>query len=138
MFQLQIAGVESMIVPQSVASTATVTGVVDTLGYEEVKVCVHLDTAASTASNPTTCELAESDDLTNYTDITGFVGDATDGFTIPAVSASLGTVIDPTIDVRARKRYLKLTLTPGGATQLVSALAVLSKAKESATPTVTG
>ena len=140
MFPLQLTNSVSVIVPQSVATTATETGNIDTLGYEECKVAVHLDTAASTASNPTTLKLSESDDtvVSNFADITGLVGDATDGFTIPAVSASLGTVVSLAVDCRARKRYLKLTLTPGGATQLVSATAELGKAKESASATVTG
>ena len=99
-----------------------------------------LDSAASTSNNPTTLKLSESDDTeaTNFSDITGFEGDATDGFTIPAVSGTLPTVVDMNVDCRARKRYLKVTLTPGVATQIVGATAVLGKAKESPTADVTG
>ena len=139
MFPLQLTSGVAVIKPQSVATTATVTGNIDTLGYEEVKVCVLLDSSASTSNNPSTLKLSESDDtvVTNFADITGFEGDATDGFTIPAVSASLPTVVDLAVDCRARKRYLKLTLTPGGATMIVGATAVLGKAKESAAANAT-
>lgn len=140
MFPLQNAKGVAVIKPQSVATTATATGTIDTLGYESVKVSVLLDSAASTTSNPVTLKLSESDDTeaTNFSDITGFEGDATDGFTIPAVSATLPTVVTLDVDSRARKRYLKVTLTPGGAAQLVGATAVLGKAKESASADATG
>ena len=137
MFPLQAASGQALIKPQSVASSATVTGVLDTLGYDEVKVCVLLDSSASTSNNPSTLSLSESDDLTTYTAITGMTGDATDDFTIPAVSASLPTVVDLNVDMRARKRYLKCTLTPGGATMIVGATAVLGKAAEMATADAT-
>ena len=140
MFPLQITKSVAVIKPQSVASNATATGTIDRLGYEEVKVNVLLDSAASTTSNPSVLKMSESDDTeaTNFADITGFVGDATDGFTIPAVSATLPTSVSLAVDCRARKRYLKLTLTPGGAAQLVGATAELGKAKESASADVTG
>ena len=35
------------------------------------------------------------------------------------------------VDCRARKRYLKVTITPAGTTQIVAATAVLGKAKDS-------
>jgi hypothetical protein len=137
MFPLQVAAGAALIKPQSVASTATVTGVLDTLGYDEVKVCVLLDSAATTSDNPSTLKLSESDDLTTYADITGLEGDATDGFTIPLVSGTLPTVVDLNVDCRARKRYLKLTLTPGEATMIVGATAVLGKAEQSPTADAT-
>ena len=139
MFPLQACEGVAVIKPQSVATTATVTGNIDTLGYDEVKVCVLLDSSASTSNNPATLKLSESDDtvVTNFADITGLEGDATDGFTIPAVSASLPTVVDLNVDCRARKRYLKLTLTTGGATMIVGATAALGKAEQMPTADAT-
>ena len=133
MFPLQNTGLVSVITPTSTATTATSTGNIDMLGYESVLVAVHLNSQAATSSNPATLKLSESDDtvVSNFADITGFVGDATDGFTIPAVSASLGTVVQMNVDCRARKRYLKVTITPAGTTQIVAATAVLGKAKDS-------
>lgn len=134
MFPLQNCGSVAVIKPASVASSATSTGVIDRLGYDEVKVQVLLDSAASTASNPAVLKLSESDDATTYTDITAFVGDATDGFTIPAVSATLPTVVEMNVDCRARKRYLKLSVTPStSGAMILGATAVLGKAKDSTT-----
>ena len=132
MFPLQNCGSVAVIKAASVASSATSTGVIDTLGYDEVKVVVLLDSAASTASNPAVLKLSESDDATTYTDITAFVGDATDGFTLPAVSATLPTVVELNVDTRARGRYLKLSVTPSTSGAMVlGATAVLGKAADS-------
>ena len=133
MFPLQSTGLVSVIIPVSTATNATAAGDIDTIGYESVLVAVQLDTAASTTSNPSVLKLSESDDtvVTNFTDITGFVGDATDGFTIPDVSATLATMIQLNVDSRARMRYLKVSITPAGAAQVVGAVAVLGKAKDS-------
>jgi len=131
MFPLQNAGSVAVIAPASTATNATATGVIDTLGYEEVKVCVLLDSAASTSNNPVTLALTESDDATTYAAIAAFTGDATDGFTIPNADTTNPQVVEMNVDARARKRYLKLTVTPGTAAQIVGAVAVLGKAKDS-------
>jgi hypothetical protein len=132
MFPLQNSGSVAVIKPASVASSATSTGVIDRMGYDEVKVVVLLDSAASTASNPVVLKLSESDDATTYTDITAFVGDATDGFTIPAVSATLPTVVELNVDARSRGRYLKLSVTPStSGAMILGATAILGKAKDS-------
>lgn len=134
MFPLQNAGSVAVIKAASVASTATSTGVIDTLGYDELKVIALLDSAANTASNPVVLKLGESDDATTYTDITGFEGDATDGFTIPPVSATLPTVVEMNLDLRARGRYIMLSVTPSTSGAMVlGATAVLGKAKDSTT-----
>jgi hypothetical protein len=131
MFPLQNAGSVAVIAPASTATNATASGVIDTMGYEEVKVCVLLDSAASTSNNPVTLSLTESDDATTYVAIAAFTGDATDGFTIPNADSVNPQVVELNVDARARKRYLKVTVTPGTAAQIVGAVAVLGKAKDS-------
>jgi hypothetical protein len=131
MFPLQNAGSVAVIAPASTATNATASGVIDTMGYEEVKVCVLLDSAASTSNNPVTLSLTESDDATTYVAIAAFTGDATDGFTIPNADTVNAQVVELNVDARARKRYLKVTVTPGTAAQIVGAVAVLGKAKDS-------
>jgi len=133
MFPLQNTGAVAVIAPASTATNATASGNVDTLGYDEVKVCVLLDSAAATSSNPSVLKLSESDDtvVTNFADITGFVGDATDGFTVPAADTDDPQVVELNVDARARKRYLKVSVTPAGAAQIVGAVAVLGKAEDS-------
>lgn len=131
MFPLQNAGSVAVIAPASTATNATASGVIDTMGYEEVKVCVLLDSAASTSNNPVTLSLTESDDATTYVAIAAFTGDATDGFTIPNADSVNPQVVELNVDSRARKRYLKVSVTPGTAAQIVGAVAVLGKAKDS-------
>lgn len=127
MFPLQNAGSVAVFAPASTATNATASGVIDRMGYDEVKVCVLLDSAAATSSNPSVLKLSESDDATTYTDITGFDGDATDGFTIPIADTEDPQVVELNLDCRARKRYLKVQVTPAGAAQIVGAVAVLGK-----------
>jgi len=131
MFPLQNAGSVAVIAPASTATNATASGVIDTLGYEEVKVCVLLDSAASTSNNPVTLSLTESDDATTYSAIAAFTGDATNGFTIPNADTANPQVVEMNVDCRARKRYLKVLVTPGTAAQIVGATAVVGKAKDS-------
>ena len=133
MFPLQHAGSVAVIAPASTATNATASGNIDTLGYDEVKVQVLLDSAGATSSNPSVLKLSESDDtvVTNFANITGFVGDATDGFTIPAADTANPQVVELNVDCRARKRYLKVSVTPAGAAQIVGAVACLGKAKDS-------
>jgi hypothetical protein len=61
------------------------------------------------------------------------VGGGVGGFTIPAVSdTSSAAVVKLDIDCRARKRYLRVSMTPG-ATATLGIVARLSRAEE--TPT---
>jgi len=132
MMPLQNTATVVAIKPQSVTSGATATGVIDRLGVEEVAVDVILDSQASTTSNPSVLKLQQSDitDATGYADITGFVGDATNGFVIPAAGTA-ATIVRLNVDCRSRKRYLKVLVSPDGATQMLSAVATFGKAKTS-------
>lgn len=133
MMPLQNTATKVAIKPQSVATTATASGHVDTLGYEEAAVDIALDSAGATSSNPATLKLQEAD-VTNdssFADITGFVGDATDGFTIPAADTASPQLVRLNLDLRKRKRYLRVVATPAGAAQLLAATVVLGKAKDS-------
>jgi hypothetical protein len=132
MMPLQNTATLVAIKPQSVTSGATATGVIDRLGFEEAAVDVILDSQASTTSNPSVLKLQQADttDATNFADITGFVGDATNGFVIPPAGAA-ATIVRLNVDCRSRKRYLRVVVSPDGATQLLSAVATLGKAKTS-------
>ena len=132
MMPLQNTATKVAIKPQSVTSGATASGLVDCLGYSEAAVDVILDSQGSTTSNPSVLKLSESNitDATGFADITGFVGDATNGFAIPAAGAA-ATIVRLNVDMRARKRYLKVTVSPDGATQILAAVVTLGKAKDS-------
>jgi len=133
MMPLQNTATKVAIKPQSLATTATATGNVDTLGYEEAAIDVALDSQAAASSNPAVLKISESDDtvVTNFADITALVGDGVGGFTIPNADTSDPQNIRLNVDLRARKRWLKVTLTPAGTTQLVGVSATLGKAKNS-------
>lgn len=118
----------------SVATNATATANIDTLGYQYLTVVVDLDTQSATSSNPAVLKLSESDDtvVTNFADISGFVGDT--DFTIPIAETTktekLAARFD--VDLRNRKRYIRFSLTSAGAAQIAGALAMLSRAQDSA------
>lgn len=130
MMPLQNVKTVSVIKPQSVATNATATGVIDRLGYDEVAINVHLDTAAATSSNPAVLKVGEGDTSTAFTDITALVGDGQGGFTIPAADTSAPQIIRLNLDARARKRYLQVSLTSAGAAQLAGVTADLNKADD--------
>lgn len=102
----------TLINPQSVGTTA-VTGVIDTLGLNHLEVLALLDTAATTVTI-TTLKLAEGDTTSAYTDITEFTGGtATGNFTLPVgpgTAAGTGQIIALDVDLRKRKRYLRVSL----------------------------
>jgi NAD(P)-dependent dehydrogenase (short-subunit alcohol dehydrogenase family) len=106
--------------PASVASTATTTCMFDTIGYDFAVIDVLSGTQATTDAAITTITLKESDDTvaTNFAAITAFTGAAATstsaGFAIPAVTVTgNGAGIHLQVDLRKRKRYLQLNMTPG-------------------------
>ena len=120
-----------IVIPQSVATNATASGSFDCLGYEYAEVDVILDTAAATSNNPATVTLYEGDTSTAFTAIAAFTGDdTTNGFTIPAADTSVAVIYGMFVDLRKRKRYLKLALTTAGAAQICGATYRLSRADE--------
>jgi len=117
----------------SVATTATATGWVDTLGYEYCSIDALLDSAAAVSSNPAVLKLSESKvtNVTSDTDLAVFTGDdTTDGFTIPDADTDSAQIVRFNVDLRTRERYLFIHITPAGAAQIVGAVARLSRAKE--------
>lgn len=133
MMNLQNCGARCMVFPLSKTAGATASGYIDCLGYDEAIIVALLDTQAATSSNPSVLKLSESDDLTTYADVTAFVGDGVGGFTVPAAGTSLGAgcTMPFYVDLRARKRYLKVTISPEGATQIVGAVAIMGRAENS-------
>ena len=100
----------------SATNGETITASVDTLGFNHLTLGLHLTTSNSTSNKPSVLKLSEADttDATNFSDITAFVGGGTGGFTIPAASTSTSTpnVYQFKVDLRGRKRYIKLSYSP--------------------------
>lgn len=115
----------------SLTNGATGTGSVDTLGYSRLSLDVLQTTSNNTTNNLSVCKLSESDttDATNYSDITAFVGDGADGFTIPAADTSSSQLYKFNLDLRARKRYIKFAGSPV-TTQSLTAIANLSRGEQ--------
>lgn len=102
----------------AVGSTATSTLTIDRLGYD------HVSVSAIRASNASTVfasvlKVEESDNNSDYTDVTALVGGGSGGFTIPAVSdTNSAAIVQMDIDCKAKKRYLKVSMTPGASATL--------------------
>lgn len=112
----------------AVGSTATSTLTIDRLGFD------HVSVSAIRASNASTVfasvlKVEESDDNSSYSNVTALVGGGTGGFSIPAVSdTNSAAIVQVDIDCRARKRYLKVSMTPGASATL-GIVASLSQAE---------
>ena len=112
----------------AVGATATSTLTVDRIGYDHVSVSAIRAANASTVF-ASVLKVEESDNNSDYTDVTALVGGGTGGFTIPAVDdTNSAAIVQMDIDCRARKRYLKVSMTPG-VTATLGIVAGLSKAE---------
>ena len=118
-----------------IATDATATASVDTLGFDYAVIDIFLQSSAGGTVNPVVLKLQEADGTT-YADITECVGDGSGGFTIPAnpTAAATGPSVKWELNLQKRKRYLKISTTPGLAGgQFVTAVATLSRAEEAPT-----
>lgn len=113
----------------STTNGATATGNIDTLGYDFATIDVITTTSNDTTNNPSVLKLSESDDtvVTNFADVSGMVGDT--DFTIPAAVTQGNWGMKFNVDLRGRKRYLKVSVTPV-TTQVITAVANLSNGDE--------
>lgn len=97
-----------------VTNGATVTANIDTKGFNYATLDVILGTSNTASNNPSVLKLSESDDtvVTNFADVAHLTGDGASGFTIPTMSTSVANIVRFNVDLRARKRYLRLTCSP--------------------------
>lgn len=107
MDQLQAQKQEVMIVPKNYTNGASQTANLDTKGHENVEITVMIGAFAggTNGGSPATIKLSEANDTesSSFSDITGASANGT-------LSAS-GSVRF-FVDLRKRKRYLKLTFAP--------------------------
>lgn len=114
----------------AVGATATATLTIDTIGYDHASVTVLRASNASTVF-ANAVKVEESDDNSSYSNVTALVGGGTGGFSIPAVSnTSSAAILKFDIDTRAKKRYLKVSYTPGASAN-VAIVGRLGRAEES-------
>ena len=133
--EIQDNKIELVIQPDDIASDATATGYLDTLGWDYLTMVVALTSCASTSEAWTTCTLREGTNSASTTPIVAFSGsdatNATYGYAFEAAANSVeGNVIRMNVDLRKRERYLSLIVTPDQAAASVAALAMLSRGRE--------
>ena len=114
----------------SFTAAATASGNVDTLGYDFAVVDLIESASNAATNNCSVLKISESDDtvVSNFADVSGLIGDT--DFTIPAsVTSGVQSVVQMRIDLRGRKRYLKLSASPL-ATQILTGVAHLHIGEE--------
>lgn len=126
----------------SVAASATHSHEIDTAGFKYASIDVIFSPfTASNVSLASVLKVAEGDTSgSTMTDIAAMVGGGAGGFTIAATgsSASVGGVARFNVDLRGRKRFLTVSVSPSTTVAVVTA-ARLSKAEQAAvTATETG
>ena len=96
------------------ATDATFTHSIDTLGYDYASVDVVFEAGTATTQDlALAILLAQSDDNTTFANITEFVGGGSGGFTIPTSTLTdASNIARFNLDMRGRKRYLKVSATP--------------------------
>jgi len=131
MIHLQNNKIVGDVPASAVGATATPTLTIDTIGYDVASVAVLRASNASTVF-ANAIKIADSDDNSTYTDVTALVGGGTGGFSIPAIAASAtgsASILKLDVDTKARKRYLRVSYTPGASAN-VSIVARLGRGEE--------
>lgn len=111
----------------------TVTGQIDTLGYDFATIDIIATTANVVSNKPATVKLQELDTtvVSSFADISGAKG-GTD-FTIPnantAATAVVQNIYSFNVDLRGRKRYIQVAYSPL-TTQTVTAVAKLHRGEQ--------
>lgn len=115
----------------STTNAATATGNIDTYEFDYATIDIIATTSNDTTNNPSVLKLAECDTtvVTSFADITAFVGDGAGGWTIPAAVTSGDWGVKFNVDLRGRKRYLRVSISPL-TTQSFTAIANLFRGDE--------
>ncbi len=128
----------------STTNGGTASGLVDTRpdnGYKFLALCIAQGTSNSTSNKLTVCKLTESDTSNgSFSAIVAFTGgtqtSTSVGFVIPAASTSAQQKYMLNVDLRGRKRWLKLELSPV-TTQILTAVGMLGRGEQTP-PVATG
>ncbi len=122
MIQAQNSKFVSVLTPATITAAGTNSGTIDSLGWDYAAVYLHC--ATQTAGNTHTLVLDEGDTTSAFTTN----ADLTITTVTPATNAT--QVYGWMIDLRKRKRYLRLTVTVPGTAQIVEACALLSRGEQ--------
>lgn len=122
MIQAQNSKFVSVLPPASISAAGTGSGTVDSLGWDYASIYLHCATQSS--GNTHTLVLDEGDTTSAFTtnaDLT---------ITTVTPSTSVTQAYGWLLDLRKRKRYLRLTVTVPGTAQIVEASCVLSRGEQ--------
>lgn len=110
--------------PRSIATNATASVTVDTLGFNHAKIYVNVGVASS---DVTVMHLSDGTASNSFATVSTFVGGT--GFTIPTANTSLGYVAEMSVDLRKRHRYLRLLVENTSVATVVAGEVILSRAE---------
>ena len=121
----------TIVTPASFTNGATASGYIDTRGFRYLEIEATLATANVVSNAPSVLKLMESDDTvtTNFANISGSVG-GTD-FTIGNHLTDAPNQHVFGVDLRGRKRYIRIDLSPR-TTQILSITGQLARGEEAA------
>ena len=104
---------QKLLLTSAPTSAQSHTAVIDTLGYDRLALGIGFSTVAETTPE-ITIKLGEGDTTSSFSDITAFVAGGVGGFTkpTPPTNTSVPNTMQFDVDLRHRKRYLLLTVTP--------------------------
>jgi hypothetical protein len=109
----QVSKQQLLALSAALASNATATAILDTLGHDFVSIGVGFSTVSATTPE-LTLKIGEADvtNTSSFVDIDALKGGT--GFTIPTppTNTSVANTIQFDVDTRHRKRYLLVTVTP--------------------------
>ena len=117
------------IVPVSRTVGATASGTIDCKGFSFCTVDI-LGSATSDTTAPVTLKIEQSHDLTTY--VTAGLTQTTD-FTLPIGNTAGSVIMKANIDLRGKRRYLRVSFSPG-TTTIVAAVANLFKGGNNPAP----
>lgn len=120
-----------VIKPASIATNATSTGNIDCLGYDYCSIDIIADTAAAVSNNPSVMLVKEGDTTSSFAAVPGLTGDT--DFTIANADTANAAITTLDINLKARKRYLQVSLTAAGAATIYAVTATLSRAEQAPT-----
>lgn len=100
--------------PASISSGGTASMILDTRGFAEARICVNAGTSNTATNNFSVLKIEQGDTTSAFSDLDGYVGDASGSWSIPNAVTS-ATACQPlvfNVDLLGKKRYLKVSASP--------------------------
>ena len=130
MIDIKNTKVAQMVAPQTIGTT-TVSGYVDTLGYDHLRV-YYLGATAVASDVITALKLQEGDTTSAFTDIAAALGGTAFTIPVPNTSTPDTTIFDVPLH-QGRKRYVNISITGDATVRTTSVIGVLGRAAVSPT-----